>query len=170
MREIYSPDLPKNKTCLQNLLKYSMAQCYKFVYQIFTETRTLGTSGPLVLAPAEGLGALLAPCQVWGIYLNNFITTTNHYHKPLPQTTTTNHYHKPLPQTTTTNHYHKPLPQTTTTNHYHKPLPQTTTTNHYHKPLPQTTTSNHYQKPLPKTTTTNHYHKPLPQTTTTNHY
>ena len=29
------------------------------------ETRTAGAYGPLVLAPAEGMGALRAPCQVW---------------------------------------------------------------------------------------------------------
>ena len=32
-------------------------------FEIF-QTKTLGAYGPLVLAPAEGLGALQAPCQV----------------------------------------------------------------------------------------------------------
>ena len=32
-------------------------------------TRSSGAYGPLVLAPAEGVGALWAPCQVWVIYL-----------------------------------------------------------------------------------------------------
>ena len=32
-------------------------------------TRTLGAYVPLVLAPAEGMEALWAPCQVWVIYL-----------------------------------------------------------------------------------------------------
>ena len=34
-------------------------------------TRTLGAAGPLVIAPAEGLGTLQAPCQVGVIYLKN---------------------------------------------------------------------------------------------------
>ena len=31
-------------------------------------TRTAGAYGPLVLAPAEGVGALRAPCQVWQFF------------------------------------------------------------------------------------------------------
>ena len=34
-------------------------------------TRRYGAYGPLLLAPAEGLGALWAPCQVGIIYFKN---------------------------------------------------------------------------------------------------
>ena len=36
----------------------------KYIY-----TRTAGAYGPLVLAPAEGMGVLRAPCRVWVICL-----------------------------------------------------------------------------------------------------
>ena len=35
---------------------------------IYINTRTAGAYGPLVLAPAEGMGALRTPCQVWVIF------------------------------------------------------------------------------------------------------
>ena len=40
----------------------------------YLNTRTLGAYGLLVLAPAEGVGALRAPCQVWVIFLKLFFT------------------------------------------------------------------------------------------------
>ena len=66
--------------------------CTDFIYCTdctdLSNTRTSGAYGSLVLAPAEGLGALRAPCQFLNFtahFTTNF--TTNHYqycHPPPP--------------------------------------------------------------------------------------